>query len=218
MHDYPRDSFYRIGWNLSRCVFDLCFPVESHGQENLPTRGAYIIAANHLSYLDPPAIGVCIDHDLSYFARKSLFKGPFNRILRRVHAIPVDRDGSDIQAMKEALRTLARGLPLVLFPEGRRSDDGNLQPAKRGIGLLSLKAGVPVVPCRIFNSGSAWGRNRPPCLGTRIEVRFGTPVSPEALKREARKEPDLYQGAADRIMRAIAEIGGPAEPAPSDGH
>lgn len=207
MHDYPRDSFYRIGWNLSRSVFDLCFPVEGYGQENLPTRGAYIIAANHLSYLDPPAIGVCLDHDLAYFARKSLFKGPFNRILRRVHAIPVDRDGSDIQAMKEALRTLGRGLPLVLFPEGRRSETGDLQPAKRGIGLLSLKAGVPVAPCRIFNSGLAWGRNRRPRLGTRIEVRFGPPLSPETLREEAKEAPDLYQGAADRIMRAIADVG-----------
>jgi len=209
MQDDHRDSFYRIAWRLSGCFYDLFFPVEGHGQENLPRAGGFIIASNHLSYLDPPAIGVSVDRDLAYFARKSLFNPPFDRLLRRVHAIPVDRDsGSDIAAMKGALQCLRQGLPLVLFPEGTRSPDGQLLPGKRGIGLLAAKAGVPVVPCRVFGTLEAWGRDRRPRPGTPLSVRFGAPLSAEKIAAGVREHGK--QRAADMIMEAIAGIPPPS--------
>lgn len=205
MRDDHRDTFYRIAWRLSGCFYDLLFPVEGFGHHHLPNTGGFIIASNHLSYLDPPAIGVSIDRDMAYFARKSLFKPPFDRLLKRVHAIPVDRDsGSDLAAMKGALSCLRQGLPLVLFPEGTRSADGRLLPGKRGIGLLAAKARVPVVPCRIFGTLEAWGRNRRPRPGTGIAVCFGPPISAETITTGVREHGK--QRPAQMIMEAIAGI------------
>ncbi len=184
------------------------FRGEVVGLENVPTKGGFLIAANHASFIDPPFIGSNVPRQLAYFARKTLWKPGFaSWWLDTVGTIPVDRDGGqDVSAIKRVLRTLENGKGLILFPEGTRSPDGKLQSAKAGVGLIACRTQVPVVPTRIFGSFEAFGRNTKfPKLGTPVSVVFGEPIAPADYDRPADGK-ERYQRAAERIMARIAAL------------
>jgi 1-acyl-sn-glycerol-3-phosphate acyltransferase len=86
-------------------------------------------------------------------AKDSLFRNPILRFfLHQVEAFPVRRDASDVKAIREALRRLKRGLPIVVFPEGTRQGSGRETKLQPGIGFLAVKGGVPVIPVHIKGS------------------------------------------------------------------
>ncbi|HEY0944269.1 MAG TPA: lysophospholipid acyltransferase family protein [Opitutaceae bacterium] len=189
------------------CIYDAFFRGEVTGQENIPRRGPFLIAANHASHLDPPCIGSQVPRQMAFFARKTLWKPGFARWwLDSVGAIPVDRDGgSDVSAIKNVLRTLQNGNALILFPEGTRSPDGRLQTPKAGVGLIACKTQVPVLPVRIFNSNTAFGRSGKLRLGTPVSVTFGRPLQPHEFD-DPKAGKERYQRASERIMTAIAAL------------
>ncbi len=204
------DPLYGFCHYVIRCTHQALFRGEVGGLENLPGDGAFLVAANHASHLDPPFIGAVMPHQLAFFARKTLWSPGLGAWwMDGVGAIPVDRDGSDLNAIKRVLATLASGRPLALFPEGTRSPDGELQPAKAGVGLIACKTRVPVVPCRIFSSHHALGRGGGFRPGTPVDIVFGRPLQPADYD-----QPDdgkaRYQLASERIMRAIAALPPPA--------
>ena len=195
-----------------RCAHEALFRGETGGLENLPADGAFLVAANHASHLDPPFIGAALPHQMAFFARKSLWKPGLGAWwMDGVGAIPVDRDGSDLSAIKRVLATLAAGRPIALFPEGTRSPDGELQPAKAGVGLIACKTRVPVVPCRIFNSHQALGRAGGFRPGTPVDIVFGPPLRPEFYDQKSDGK-ERYQRASERIMAAIAALPAPRIP------
>ncbi len=201
---------YGLCHYIIRCAHESVFRGEVAGLENLPRDGAFLVAANHASHLDPPFIGAVMPHQLAFFARKSLWKpGIASWWLDRVGAIPVDRDGSDLSAIKRVLSTLAAGHPIALFPEGTRSPDGSLQPAKAGVGLIACKTAVPVVPCRIFDSHRALGRAGGFRPGTAIDITFGRPLAPADYDHKSDGK-ERYQRASERIMEAISRLERPA--------
>ncbi|HXC02575.1 MAG TPA: lysophospholipid acyltransferase family protein [Opitutaceae bacterium] len=188
-------------------IYDACFRGEVNGLENIPAQGSFILAANHASLLDPPAIGCHVPRQFSFFARKSLWKPGFaSWWLDTVGTIPVDRDGStDVMAIKRVLQALRAGRPIIMFPEGTRSRDGRLQPAKSGIGMLACRAAVPVVPARIFGSFDAFGPSRGLQLGTPIDITYGRILQPPDFDDPAAGK-DRYQRASGKIMSAIAAL------------
>jgi len=196
-----------------RVGYDMLFRGEVRGTDHLPKSGPFLIAGNHASHLDPPMIGVHVSRQMCFFARKSLWNGPVaSWWLDGVGTIPVDRDGGqDVGALKRVLRALADGKVMILFPEGTRSPDGNLQPAKPGVGFIVCKTQVPVVPARIFGSFEAFGKGaKIPRFGTPLDVVFGQPISPaEYDEPSAGKE--RYQIASQRIMAAIGRLRRPNE-------
>ena len=187
-------------------VFVDAYDGESFGMQNIPKEGGFLIACNHASFFDPAFAGGCISRPIYYFARKSLFKGFLGWLLPRVHVIPVDRGEADFGAFKQVLTLLKKGKGVMVFPEGTRSPDGVLQFAKKGIGMMACKTGVPVVPTRIFGSYEIWGRQRKvPALTGSVKVVFGSPLMPQEIDPGEFAE-DRYQVAANRIMAAIAAI------------
>ena len=166
--------------------------------------GGAIIAANHASYLDPPIVACAYDCALSYLARSTLFKGLGGWLYPRLNAIPIDRDNADLKSMKTILRELRDGHRILMFPEGTRSEDGALQSAKAGIGMLVAKSGVPVQPVRIFGGYEAWPRGGK-YRTHRIRVVIGDPVvfAEEDLHEKSRES---YQRLADQLMKAIGEL------------
>ncbi|HXA15272.1 MAG TPA: lysophospholipid acyltransferase family protein [Opitutaceae bacterium] len=188
-------------------IFDAGFRGEVSGRENIPAHGGFIIAANHASLLDPPTIGCHVPRQLAFFARKSLWKPGFaSWWLDTVGTIPVERDsGSDITAIKRVLQTLRGGRPIIMFPEGTRSRDGRLQPAKPGVGMFACRAGVPVLPTRIFGSFDAFGRSRGLRLGTPIDIRFGRVLQTQDFDDPAAGK-ERYQRASGKIMSAITAL------------
>ncbi len=203
---------YRCGWLFFRFIFSTYFHWRVIDAEHVPKTGGVILAANHASYLDPPVVGAGLDRDINYLARQSLFRFPLiGWLLRSWNSVPVDRDGGGARGLKNILDRLLGGAGIILFPEGTRSSDGKLQPARAGIGLTVAKSDAPVVPVRVFGSYEAWGRNKKLPRPKRITVKYGEPMRFEKLRAEARecsKErlKQIYQEIADEIMAAIAAL------------
>ena len=147
---------------------------------------------------------------MRFFARRSLWD---NRLLawwlNRVETIPVERDSGDVGAIKRVLQALKENRAVVLFPEGTRTNDGRLQKAKAGVGLMACKTGVPVVPCRVYGSFEAYGKGaRFPKLGTPVTIVFGRPITPAEYDDPAAGKA-RYDTAAQRIMDRIAALPAP---------
>lgn len=193
---------------MLRVIYDVCFRGEVAGLENVPGEGAFLVAANHASHLDPPMIGCHIPRQMAFFARRTLWKGGLSTWwLDGVGCVAVDRDGGggDVGAIKGVLRVLQAGKALTLFPEGTRSADGRLQIPKAGVGMIASRTRVPVLPVRIFNSHIAFGRNGKLRLGTQVDIVYGRLLQPADYDNPADGK-DRYQKASERIMSSIAAL------------
>ncbi len=201
------EPMYGFSHYVLRQFYEMFFRGEKHGLDNLPKDGSYMIASNHASHLDPPIVGGLLPNQVCFFARKTLWKPGFPAWwLDQVGTIPVDRDGgTDVTAIKRVLGALKSNKVIILFPEGTRSTDGQLQPAKPGVGLLACRTGVPVVPARVFGSFRAFGKDGRLRLGTPVSVVFGKPLSPSDYDDPSAGK-DRYLQASQRIMAAIAHL------------
>ena len=203
---------YRIGQLVFGSIFATYFRWRVYGAENVPLTGGVIVAANHSSFIDPPLIGCGTRRIISMLARESLFRfGPMGAVLRSWGVVPVDRDGGGAKGLKIILDQLLAGGAISLFPEGTRTKDGQLQPARSGIGLTVIKSNAPVVPVRIFGAFEAFGRHLTIPRPHRVILKYGQPMNFEALRAEAKTCPkprlkEIYQQVADEIMAAIAKL------------
>jgi len=204
------EPLYGVCHYLLRQFYETFFRGEAVGLENIPADGGFMIAANHVSHLDPPIVGALFPRQVCFFARKTLWKPGFaSWWLNRVGVIPVDRDGgTDVGAIKRVLAALKQEKVIILFPEGTRSYDGKLQTAKPGVGLLACRTGVPVVPARVFGSFQAFGRDGTLRLGTPVTVVYGKPI-PASDYDDSSAGKERYLLASQRIMAAIAELNEP---------
>src|SRR5438045_6955042 len=178
---------YRVAWCLFRLVFAAYFRWRVFNPERVPLTGPVILAANHASFIDPPLVGSGLKREINYLARESLFRFPVvGAILRAVNSVPVDRDGGGAAGLKAILGLLLDGGGIILFPEGTRTRDGRLQPARSGIGFTVIKSNAPVVPVRVFGTFEAYGRHMRFPRPRRVAVKYGRPMQFEQLRQEAR--------------------------------
>ncbi len=171
-----------ISWHLTYPLVKCLFHLKVEGRENIPEKGAIIIAPNHLSNLDPPMVGYAAKRELFYLAKEGLFvvSKPFEWLIRTFNAIPIKREGFDIKVFREVDRLIKRGQAIVIFPEGTRSKSGQLLPFKPGVGMIAARYGIPVVPCYIENTNKPiWkiltGKNP-------IIIKFGKPIECDKKK------------------------------------
>ncbi len=203
---------YRLTWVSLRSIFATYFRWRVIGSERIPEKGAIVFASNHASFLDPPLVGCGTRREASYLARESLFRFPIiGSLLRAINALPVDRGGRSPRGLKSILDRLAQGEPVVLFPEGTRTDTGALLPARSGVGLTVVKSGAIVVPVRIFGSFEAYNRSMWFPRPRRIRVVYGQPIDFGARIEQAKtgskaEVRELYQSVADEIMTAISRL------------
>ena len=203
---------YRLGWLGFRAMFAGYFRWRVFNSERVPLKGGVIIASNHASFLDPPLVGSGLKRDINYLARESLFRFPgIGALLRSWNSVPVDRDGGGAAGLREILSRLHAGGAIILFPEGTRTPDGKLQPARSGIGLTVIKSDVPVIPVRTFGTFGAFGRNHKFPRPKKVAVKYGEPMRFEKLRAEAKNSSkprlkEIYQQVADEIMAAIAKL------------
>ena len=203
---------YRIGWSLFRIVFATYFRWRVCNPERVPLSGPVILASNHASILDPPLVGSALPRGINYLARESLFRFPgIGALLRSCNAVPVDREGGGARGLKAILDRLRDGGAIILFPEGTRTRDGRLQPARSGIGLIVIKSAAPVIPVRVFGTYEAYGLHVKFPLPHQIIVKYGKPLTFAELRAEAKtcsKErlKQIYQEVADDLMLEISKL------------
>lgn len=195
--------FYRFSYNL--VGVELFFHrIKIEGRENVP-QGGCLIVANHVSYMDPTTVGWAVAREIFYLGRKTLFKPPFwNWFLPMCNVLPIDRDGRDISGLRNIIKLLKSGQSVLLFPEGTRSTNGQLQAAEPGAGLVALKAGVPVLPVRVFGTFESFSRHHKFPRFHPIRVVIGkayTPVVPEGCT-----EKQAYPRVAQEMMERIARL------------
>jgi len=204
---------YFLGWAAFRQVFRFYFGWRVCNPERVPLSGPVILASNHASFLDPPLVGSGVKRGINYLARESLFRFPvLGWVLHQWQVVPVDREGGGAKGLKAILDRLLAGGAIILFPEGTRTRDGRLQPARSGIGLTVIKSDAPVVPVRVFGTFEAYHRQmRFPKPCHKVIVKYGQPIFFEQLRAEAKtcskqRLKEIYQQVADQIMAAIAAL------------
>ena len=171
-----RDFFYIFVQFMFRVIFRLFFWIKVTGRENVPKTGAYIIASNHLSNLDPPMIGCFVPrNDIFYMAKEEMFQNKiWSVIFKNLKMFPVKRGAVDREALKNAFNVLEEGHCLLIFPEGTRRKGRQITP-KRGLGFLCVNSGAKIIPARVFNSDT-WFRFK------RLRLVIGKPIEVDCSK------------------------------------
>ncbi len=202
---------YQLCSTLARYTALNAFGLQIFGRENIIEEGPAILASNHQSFLDPPLVGSNLHRQIHYLARKTLFDIPvLGKLLPHLNVIGVDRDGADMSALKSVIRLIKDGGCTIVFPEGTRSPDGSLLPARAGLGLIVAKTLAPVVPVRIFGAYDAFPRSAKLPRSAPLTVVFGEPM--RFTKADTAGDPrDVYQQLSDRVMARIASIENPRQ-------
>lgn len=157
------------------------YRIRVFGRENWPGDGGALVCSNHQGYFDPVLVGLTCDRRLNYLAKKSLFRWPLKPMIEALDAIPVDRGGTGLAGLKETLKRLKRGEMVLIFPEGTRTETGEVARLKPGFIAVARKAKVPLVPLAADGSFQAWPKwQLLPTVGV-VHVCIGEPISPERI-------------------------------------
>ncbi|WP_430295131.1 lysophospholipid acyltransferase family protein [Sinomonas sp. B1-1] len=194
-------------------IAGLCRPTVT-GLENVPTTGPFIVASNHLSFLDSVIIQALMPRGVAFFAKAEYFtgKGVKGRLMKSffegVGSIPVERgeQAASVAALKTLLDILGEGRGIGIYPEGTRSRDGLLYRGRTGVGWLALTTGAPVVPVGLRGTEKLQPADTNGIKPQHFEMIVGKPLSFDKTGPDhslpARRE------ATDRIMDAIAALTG----------
>jgi 1-acyl-sn-glycerol-3-phosphate acyltransferase len=189
-----------LSWPFLRGLYRL----RAQGQENLPTEGGYVLAANHVSNFDPWPLGLPLwpKRFLRFMAKSELYWWPLNHLINAGGGFPVRRGERDVEALEKGVQLAREGHIVAMFPHGTRQRKGLVkrhQPkAHTGAARIALDAGVPLVPAAIT------GTDRLSRLG-RLRVRYGKPIPLDDLRD---KEPSVAaREATDRLMVEIERLG-----------
>lgn len=127
------------------------FFIKVKGKQNLKVKGGSVIISHHISNWDPIILGFIVKHKpVCYMAKEELYKNPIaKKFLLSLHTIPLARNKGDIQAVKAALQAIKAGRMLGVFPEGTRSQTGEILKFQQGAALFALRGKVPVIPVYI---------------------------------------------------------------------
>jgi 1-acyl-sn-glycerol-3-phosphate acyltransferase len=168
--------------------------------------GAYVVVANHQSILDILVLSN-IPHEMKWVAKRSLFSIPWvGWCFTMSGDIPVDRgdSGSAMAVLVRSRRYLARGMSVMMFPEGTRSRDGKLLPFKSGAFKLAVEAGVPVLPIAVSGTAQGMPKGSPWVRPTRIHVQILEPVLLEEAGGDVARLRDAVRA---RIAAALSSPG-----------
>ena len=194
---------YYVGRFLARIILFSLSSWQIKGREHVPKQGAILIACNHLHVVDPPIIAVSVSLKTMTMAKEELFHHWFSRyFVKNFGAFPVRRRGVDRAALRQAEQWLKQGTSLIMFPEGKRSDTIQMQPALPGLALLASRLGFPILPIGITGTEklreTGWWLRRP-----RITVNIGQPFYPS---NNAKLTRDGINQLADSVMEHIAAL------------
>lgn len=212
--------FYRFAKLVVGSLLAVIWGPRILGAENIPERGAVILASNHLAGADTVVMPCLVERQVHFLAKADLLTGrsAFGRVLARIltslGVMPIERTGGSISqaAIDTGLAVLADQRVLGIYPEGSRSPDGRLYRGKTGVARLALAAGCPVVPIAMSGTFAAQrGRKVLPRRHPRMDVLVGPAIDPTAVVaglEPGASEGEVYRAVTDAVMAAIRELSG----------
>ena len=193
----PLSIWYRMAQRFLQVMMCSFWRVRVFNRRFEPPEGGVLYICNHQSYLDPPLAAFALQRPMHFMARDSLFRfGPFRWLIESLNAFPVRRGVADTKAMKEAIRRLKNDKPVVIFPEGTRTEDGRVRPFLPGVALLAQRAAAWTVPTLIDGAYECWPKGQGlPDIGN-VVVQYAAPISrdqagkmsPEEFVGDVRKQ------------------------------
>jgi len=195
------------------------FIKEVRGIKNLP-KGSFILASNHLSYLDIPMNAyLCLPRAFNFIGQIDGFKGVLKWLVSFVYflsgVIPLDRKNkkSKEKTIKRAVSALKRGRILIIYPEGGRSKDGKLKSGKLGIAKIFLKTGVPIVPVALKGTFELMPPGGKFKIKKIVSINIGKALmlqkefqKAQELNEDSEEHHNLLRGVTDRVMSEIASL------------
>ncbi|QYC71749.1 1-acyl-sn-glycerol-3-phosphate acyltransferase [Chlamydia suis] len=201
---------FTIAKSLVRLLFPLFYRRKIfRSKASAAVTGAAIVAANHVSFLDPIVIPLAFPGKIYHLAKSSLFANPFARwLFRELACYPISRDAGNSAAFKAALNILSKGEKLIIYPEGTRHSDGKIHRGKVGVGMLALKGNVSVIPVYVAGTFEAFGKKQTfPRIWKTLTTVIGSPITfQDLIDNSALDKKEAYQLATDRIMAKITEL------------
>ena len=203
------EFFYRFIRAVLFASYKVLFRFRHYGSANVPgekdTRGV-ILAPNHASYLDPPILGISLGRRVTYLAKDYLFKHGFvGWVLRNIGAYPIKSEsGNDFRSIRDLVRILKQGACVVVFPEGTRSDNGDLREPESGIGFLAMKSGAWVAPAYIQGSYEAMPRGTSGVRMKPVNIYYGEPFL--ATEEKFGSGAEAYMAVSRHIMEEIKKL------------
>ncbi len=190
---------YYFTYFFTKFLSFIFFPRRVTGWEHVPAVGAYILASNHISNLDPVVMGISTPRRLHFMAKIELFKNPLvGWWLKQLWTFPVKRGEADFAALKESLKYLKKGEPVLVYPEGTRRMDKPLKP-QPGSGFLAMKSGAPVVPVYVRGSDKAMPPGSKFFKRSLVTVTYGKPFLVGNCSS--------YEASSQRILDEIYKLG-----------
>jgi 1-acyl-sn-glycerol-3-phosphate acyltransferase len=201
---------YWITWTIVKIIFPFLFPIKVYGRENIPRKTAFILASNHRSNIDPMIIPICCYFKMGFVAKEELFKNKFlGWLLPQLGAISIRRGSSDVSALKQVLKALKSGKPMLIFPEGTRVLDEADRKVQSGVGFIVSKSKVPVIPLYIEGTEKVMPPRSRSLHRHPVTLTFGKPINP------AEWEGHSYEQISADVMEKILSIPLPASEDPN---
>lgn len=178
--------------------------IKTHGKENIPAEGGFLLCANHIAVRDVMLIGATCPRQIKFVAKKELFSIPLLRsFLKAMGAVKLDRGGNDVAAIRKSIELVENGDIVSIFPQGHRypGDDPTTTPIKNGAGMVAYRSGCDVIPVFIKTKGNKYG------IFKRVEIYYGKPIKHSELGF-VNGGSDEYKAATELIYSRMLELGG----------
>ncbi|MEK6262639.1 MAG: lysophospholipid acyltransferase family protein [Planctomycetota bacterium] len=208
----PPPKARNVLWWTSQLIMQnvFCFWLgyRARGQERLDEAGGGLVLANHQSFLDPLLVGLPLHRPISFVARDSLFKVPVvGWILRNTYVMPISRESASSASLRETIRRMQHGFLVGVFPEGTRTETGEVGPFKPGFVALIRRAKLPVYPVGIAGAFQAMGKGSWFMKPARVRIVVGEPISVEELAQFGGRDKDdaLIELVRSRIVECYVQ-------------
>lgn len=173
---------YSVGLKLAKIFLRLNGGLKAYGTENIPKDGPAIIMPNHVSYLDPPAIGCTCKREIFFMAKEELFNLPIlSSLLTATGAYSISRGTADRKAIRHTFNLIEAGKIVNIFPEGKRSLDGKLCEIQKGAMMIAIKSNAPIIPAAVIGTDRSLSPMYKGLHRCKIKVIYGKPINIDDL-------------------------------------
>lgn len=190
-------SFYTFARGLVKIYYKFMFRMDIQGEEHITTEGGVVLCCNHMSNLDPTTMAAFVKRPVRYIAKKELFEKRWSaKLLSSLGAFPVDRQTTDMKALKTAIKLLKNGEALGIFAEGTRVKEGEAKAAKAGVALFALKGEAPIVPICISSKYK---------FRSIVHIRYGEPIYLDEYKGQ-KVTTEMMEEITEKVMEKVREM------------